>query len=833
VSPRPIDDVAWQALERMPDGVAVFAPDWTIVYVNPAGAAVLDRTAEQLIGEDLWATFPEAVGTEFHTNLLAAANAPGGEPVRWSAHHGPVHGWFTDEAWRVGDQVVVVYVRADERRAAERTRQRLAGEVRSALARSQVLLDASEALQQTTTPTEVGEAVAALLGDDEHPPAYVDIAVLEPEGRHLRGIGPHVVPADVRERYRRVPIEADHPAAECLRTGRTIRVPDPDAIAARYADLRQHWIAPDRQAIACVPLPGPTGPRGVLVFVWARPRPADVGEEALLTTLGLYAGQAVTRLRVQEERLLAARTRYEDTRAAMLAMQRTLLPELPVLPGVRIEAHYVPAEEDTAAGGDWFDAIPLDGGRVALVVGDVVGHGAVAAATMGQLRAVTAHLLAEGADLPTVSAAVDRAAGRIRGARGASACLAVLDAAGGTVEWVAHGHPPPLLVDRAGARFLTGPPAGPVGVGPAAADAAAAAGGGLLGIGAVPATIRTARIPVGATLLLYTDGLVESRSRGLDDGLGELRRTVLDHVAGPGAAHDASPLSARLLARLGPAGFDDDVAVLAVQRIAAVEALSLVIDGRLPALRGARRALHTWLEPLDLDPDDVDNLLMAVSEALSNALEHAYPRGSDDAVAPGAAPVTLDAALGADGVLRVTVGDRGRWRRPSPEPGNRGRGLQMMRLLVDTVVLENDRRGGGTCVVLSKRLARAPVFGTAASPRGHRTTSDLVLDVERGEHPVVRARGVVDMVTAPVLRQKLLDVGRGGAIPVVLDLDRLDLLASAGVAVLHELRGQCALRLLVRGGSPVGRVLALTGLDDLAAPGPVPPTGDALLVPPR
>ncbi len=818
--------MAWQALERIPDGVAVFAPDWTIAYINPAGAAVLDRSVRELTGADMWATFPEAVGTEFHTNLLAAAAAgPGAEPVRWTAHYGPVHGWFSDEAWRVGDHVVVVYARADEQRAAETVRQRLTGEVRSALARSQVLLAASEAFQRTTTLTEVSEAVAALLSDDEHPPAHVDIAVLEADGRHLRRARSDTLPGDAEDRYRRIAVEADLPSTEAVRTGRTVVLPDPSAIE-RYAELRDHWLAPDRRAVACVPLPGPSGPQGVLVFVWPRPRPVDIGEEALLSTLGVYAGQAVDRLRVQEERLAAARTRYEDTRAAMLAMQRTLLTELPVLPGARIEAHYVPAEEDTAAGGDWFDAVPLDGGRVALVVGDVVGHGAVAAATMGQLRAVTAHLLADGADLTAVSAAVDRFAGRVRGARGASLCLAVLDLATGTLEWVTRGHPPPLLVDRAGTRFLAAADGGGAGLGDGA-DGRGAASGGLLGIGAAPASVRTARVPVGATLLLYTDGLVESRERGLGEGLAELRRVASD----PDATHDASPLSARVLRELGPTGFDDDVTVLAVQRTTPVDALHLEADGDLAALRLARRALTAWLEPLDLDPDDVDNLLMAVSEALSNALEHAYPRGDGDTAA-AAAPVTLDASLGADGVLRASVGDRGRWRRPPEHPGNRGRGLQMMRMLVDAVVLENDRPGGGTCVVLSQRPTRPAVFGAAAPTPRHRGPSDLVLEVERGELPVVRARGVVDMVTAPALRQTLLDVGRGGVVPVLLDLAGVDQLASAGVAVLHELRGQCALRVRLRAGSSVGRVLALTGLGDLVAADPAPPGAEALLVPP-
>lgn len=268
-----------------------------------------------------------------------------------------------------------------------------------------------------------------------------------------------------------------------------------------------------------------------------------------------------------------------------------------------------------------------------------------------------------------------------------------------------------------------------------------------------------------------------------------------------------------------------------VQRVPAVEPLHVVLDGGLPALRRARRALAAWLEQLDLDPDQVDNVLMAASEAVTNALEHAYPAATGAGPADPA-PVTFDAALGADGVLRVGVGDRGRWRRPPVEPGDRGRGLQMMRVLVDTVVLDHDRPGGGTRVVLSQRLTRPAVFGTAARTTTHRGPSDLELEVERGGRPVLRARGVVDMVTAPVLRQQLLDVGRGGVVPVLLDLDGLHQLASAGVAVLHELRGQCDLRLRVRAGSPVARVLALTGLDDLVVPAPAPPPDTTLVAPP-
>ena len=820
MTPRAVDAAAWAALDRVPDGVAIFAIDWTVLYVNPAGAAVLDRTVDGLVGTGMWESFPEAVGTEFHTNLLAAASAePGAEPVRWSAYYGPVHGWFSDLAWRVGDHVVVVYARSDEPRAAEDTRQRLTGEIRTALARSQVLLAASEAFLAATTLAEIGEAVAALLVEDGDPPVYVDLALLEPGGSHLQRIRSHTGAEDLREADRRIPLDADQPAAECARSGQSVFVPDLSTGDARYLHLSDPRSASDRQATACVPLPGPAGPQGVLVFVWTGPRELDVGEQALVTTLGVYAGQAIARLRIEEERVAAAQTRFEDTRATMLAMQRMLLAELPVLPGVRIAAHYVPAEEDTAAGGDWFDAIPLDRGRVALVVGDVVGHGSVAAATMGQLRAVTGQLLADGANLKEVSAGLDRFAVRVRAARGATVCLAVLDSDTGELEWITRGHPPPLLVEAHDAWFLTGEPSTAARAA-GGDDVLGAAGGGLLGLDAAPATVWSSSVPTGATLLFYTDGLVESPERDLDEGLHELRHAALasdDDSAGRRAAPEATPLGARVLAHLGARGFGDDVTVLVVQRTVALDPLRVVVDAEPRALGRVRRAVDAWLEPLDLDPDDVDNLVLAVSEAVSNAVEHAYPQESatDAEPAVDARPVTIDAALGPDGVLAVTVTDRGRWRRPSVQPDNRGRGLQLMQMLVESVVVERDQPVSGTCVRLTQRLTRPAVFGTAARPAASGERAEFSVRIERGERAAVRARGSVDMLSAPELHRGLLDAGRGGAVPVMLDLTEVDQLASAGVTLLHDLRTQLTLRVRVRAGTAAAQVLALTGLDDL------------------
>ena len=156
-----------------------------------------------------------------------------------------------------------------------------------------------------------------------------------------------------------------------------------------------------------------------------------------------------------------------DGRGIVAELQEALLPTaLPVLPRARIAARYLVAGQEQAAGGDWFDAIPLDGGAVALVVGDVVGHGLSASAAMGQLRAVLAELLAAEDDLGQVLRRTDAFAARMPSLRAATLVLVVLDPAAGTLRYTTCGHPPPLVIGVNGkARYLEGTGTGPLGTG--------------------------------------------------------------------------------------------------------------------------------------------------------------------------------------------------------------------------------------------------------------------------------------------------------------------------------------------------------------------------------
>jgi len=204
----------------------------------------------------------------------------------------------------------------------------------------------------------------------------------------------------------------------------------------------------------------------------------------------------VRRRRSAEDDAETVRRRYAAAQDVVLTLQRSLLPAgLPVLPGVRTAAHYLVAAAEQAAGGDWFEAVPV-GGQVVAVVGDVVGHGAEASAVMGQLRAVLVEFLLDGDDLATALVRLDRFASRVPGARGATVCLAVIDPADGTVRYACAGHPPPLVVAVDGStRYLPAP------------------GGGPLSLAGPAPRVGAAALAPNELLLMFSDGLVERPGR--------------------------------------------------------------------------------------------------------------------------------------------------------------------------------------------------------------------------------------------------------------------------------------------------------------------------------
>ena len=500
-----------------------------------------------------------------------------------------------------------------------------------------------------------------------------------------------------------------------------------------------------------------------------------------------------------------AERRYRDARDVVTALQEALLPTaLPVLPGARIAARYLVAAHDQVAGGDWFDAIPRADGSVALVVGDVVGHGVAASAAMGQLRAVLADALATGADPLVALARADAFAARTPLLRATTVALVVLDPVSGALRHVSCGQPPPLVVGTDGTtRFLDGPGTGPLGTGS-------------------HLVLADDSLAPGELVLLYSDGLVERPNRSIGAGMAELAAVAADAAANrvlplhadPAPAERVCRLTVELLTRTGSA---DDVTVLAAHRSPVpVQRLDLQATTTRAGLRPLRVAFDEWLDAFDLADSDRVAVELAVWESIANAVDHAYPPGQ-----PG--PVRVQAALGADGVLACRVGDRGRWRAPDPAVTHRGRGLLLAERLVDSLEVHHPPHADGsegTVVELRHRLHRPAVLGPGvdAPPAEPLPRPEFAVEAEHADGaPRLRVRGPLDVVTVEEFARALSGTSRGGVLPLTVDLAEVTHLASAGVQVLHRMRDQLAaqgqqLVLLAPPDSPAHAVLELVHL---------------------
>ncbi|MFF5142208.1 SpoIIE family protein phosphatase [Streptomyces sp. NPDC013157] len=320
------------------------------------------------------------------------------------------------------------------------------------------------------------------------------------------------------------------------------------------------------------------------------------------------------------------------SREAFIAdrLQRAMLPQtLPRPTGVRLASRYLPAAETARVGGDWYDAIPLPGSRVALVVGDVMGHSMTSAAVMGQLR--TTALTLAGLDLPPqeVLHHLDEQAQRLGTDRMATCLYVVYDPVSHRMTVANAGHPPPILLHPGGkTEVLTVPPGAPIGVG---------------GIDFEAVELDA---PTGATLLLYTDGLVESRLRDVWTGIEQLREKLAAtaQLTGPDRPPPLEALCDEVLDMLGPGDRDDDIALLAARfdGIAPSDVAYWTLEPEVGAPGRARRLTRQALAGWGLE-DLTDTAELLVSEIVTNAVRHA------------SRPISL--RLLRTDVLRCEVGD--------------------------------------------------------------------------------------------------------------------------------------------------------------------------------
>ncbi|MEV6395021.1 SpoIIE family protein phosphatase [Streptomyces sp. NPDC051907] len=547
--------------------------------------------------------------------------------------------------------------------------------------REAFLLDAGRALAEARSTAEVLRVAASLSMPGFSPDG---LAVFGIAGERLTIIGHYGHSSDDDEPFAEVPLDTEYPAAVAVRSGRAIYLSTPAEYRRRFPDTwplaRRHG----RQSWAFLPLTVAGRTIGAWMAAFKHAVAFTPDERSVLTTVARMLAQALARAGVAE-----------TERELSLGLQRSMMPALgPAIPGMEVAARYVPTGGGLQVGGDWYDMIPLPSGRIALVIGDVQGHDVRAAGLMGQLRIALRAYASEGHRPDAVLARASRflhgiTDGHESGEHGAprfATCLYLeVEPATGHVEMARAGHPEPAVRTADGTVLMR-----PV--------------EGGLPLGIVPDTdYPTTRLVLepGETLMICTDGLIETGGHDLDTGwarlrtvlqgqdeqsLEELADSLVQAVHGPSSHHTTGPLADRR---------EDDIAVVLLCREGAParrppRRTAMTVAQAEPELiatarRHLKELLHDWA-----DGEQVDAAVLMVSEMVTNVLVHT----------DGNALLVAEVVHGDPRrLLRVEVSDASddlpHRRRPG-EMASSGRGLVLMEVLADRWGV--DPRGEGKSI---------------------------------------------------------------------------------------------------------------------------------------
>ncbi|MPY57972.1 SpoIIE family protein phosphatase [Streptomyces spongiae] len=460
-------------------------------------------------------------------------------------------------------------------------------------------------------------------------------------------------------------LDAQYPMNEAVRTLAPHFIESPEEFARRYPLLWPHLTDLKITSAAYLPLIVQARPIGAMGLLYDDKRGFPPEERNVLVALGSSIAQSLQRAMF-----------YEQEKDVAQSLQQAMLPRsIPSVAGADIAVRYRSAALGRDIGGDWYDLIPLPGGRVGAVIGDVQGHDTHAAAVMGQLRIVLRAYAAEGHTPATVMARASVFLRELDTERFATCLYAEADLSTGVIQVVRAGHLDPLVRHPDGTCRRIDVDGGlPLGL---------SAEFGRLGY-----PVSTVELEPGQTLLLCTDGLVEQPGADLDDGMRTLVALV---TSGP---DDVRDLADRLIDVADERGGEDDVALLLLRRRApdarqaAGPLRRNVASGDPEALTEARHMIRTAVCAWGA-PERVDEIELVADELITNALLHTE----------GAALLSLRVLTGSDRRLRVEVEDTSSAlprRREAGESGVSGRGLLLVDLLSDVWGVES--RGGGKCV---------------------------------------------------------------------------------------------------------------------------------------
>jgi PAS domain S-box-containing protein len=421
-------------------------------------------------------------------------------------------------------------------REAEEMRGRLTEQLSAAALRTARLQQATSMLAEALTVEQV-VGVITEVGRSAIGAERSAVAILDPDRLRLKTINAGGLPDHPGAPGGDVALDSPNVMTAAINTRRPVTIDSPDALRRYFEDqidLSLFLAHSDEQAWVGLPLLSSGAPLGALRFSFTRPRQITDEERVFLEALAGQCALALERASLFEREHTTAET-----------LQRSLLPDrLPTVPGIVLEAKYLPVTRNMEIGGDWFDAFRLPDGKLALAVGDVMGKGLTAAAGMGRVRNALRALALTDPRPAAVLAGLDRLfiATELEEQVTTVAYLVVDPETGDGMAGNA-GHLPPLLLSSSAPPRLDTTEAGtPLGW-------------------ASPRQQYQFALPPGNTAVLYSDGLVENRRRGLDKGLDEL--VAVAAAAPPGVAEDPARLLAYLVDRM-LAGYeqDDDVTVL-------------------------------------------------------------------------------------------------------------------------------------------------------------------------------------------------------------------------------------------------------------------------------
>jgi PAS domain S-box-containing protein len=612
-----------QAFAQSALNICLFDTQIRYLSINAATRRSLGlRSETAALGRSPAEVFPESDLASFEASARRVIAT--GEPATWKGYGRPP-GSPLEVAWSVyfspvrdaGGQIYAVLAAGLDMTEHRLAKKRLA-----------LVNDATNRIGSTLDVTTTAEELVAVAV-----PALADMVTIDIQDSVLSGDEPAHGPASRTAPLRRMALgsvvadapeivtrpgqvasyAASSPAGAALASGRSVIMDASDLDVGRWAPRdpvrTENFLRYGFHSVMAVPLRARGAILGVASFIrHQRPEPFERDDLALAEEIGTRAALCIDNAR-----------RYTREHATALALQHSLLQRRqPAQAAVQVASRYQPGESGLAVGGDWVDVIALSGSRVALVVGDVAGHGIQAAAAMGRLRTAVwtladidldpEELLTRLDDVVTHFVNEDELSADAN-VLSATCLFAVYDPISRRCKVARAGHPVPAVVAPGGEPEFLDVPAGPP-----------------LGVGGVPFEEAEFELPEGSLLVLYTDGLVESRERDLDAGLNVMTKVLSEVNCGPGGPPSPDEVCDRLVAKLAPEQGDDDAALL-VARTCALPP-DRVVTWDVPAepsavsdLRGrAARQAEVWgLDELTFTTE------LLVSELVTNAIRHAQP----------------------------------------------------------------------------------------------------------------------------------------------------------------------------------------------------------------